>query len=70
MVNRQTQANQQTVRQADRQTDESDFIRYCITNVECPTKSNNESHQKKKNGFHYTVTVALNHEKMWEYHNL
>ena len=48
MVNRQTQANQQTVRQADRQTDESDFIRYCITNVECPTKSNNESHQKKK----------------------
>ena len=37
-----------TDRQTDRQTDESDFIGCCITNVECPTKSNNESHQKKK----------------------
>ena len=70
-TDRQTDTDRQTGRQTDRQTDESDFIGCCITNVECPTKSNNESHQKKKKkkGFHYTVTAALNHEKMWEYHN-
>ena len=45
---RQTDRQTDRHRQTDRQTDESDFIGCCITNVECPTKSNNESHQKKK----------------------